>query len=129
MDSKEKNVERLRTGAWCYVCALWSHIDRSAEGVDVDALNYIAQQAHFVRCFAEECVEFLEARGVCEVGVDHLQYFFSMEPPVYRPYSDLWVYVYCRMSQENMLPRNAEKTAARLLAGKRRHKTFLNRKA
>jgi hypothetical protein len=83
------------------------------------------QQATFVRCYAKECAGFLENEGVKEIDPKHLQYFFSIEPPVYRPYMNLWLFCFDRMKEEAMLPPNAEQTLNRFLKDKRSQR-YLN---
>lgn len=109
------DLTAIRVGAWCYGTALYQHCDASAAGFDKEGFDYLFQQAHFVRCYADEVLAFLGDRGVERIDDKHLQYFFSIEPPVFEPYMDLWLFCFRRMEEENMLPPNAEATLRRFM--------------
>lgn len=125
MKDLEQNAELLRVGAWCYGCALHTHLD-TTQAIDRPAYEYISQQAHFVRCFADDVAKFLYDHGVTEIDYLHLQYFFALEAPVYRPYMELWAYCYDRMREEDMLPTDAEQTLERLLSKRNENHQYLN---
>jgi hypothetical protein len=105
----------LKSGAACYVHALYQHQDTQVENFDNDAYGYIMQQAHFVSCFPDDCLAFLRKQGVEHVSFGHLQYFFSVVR-VWSPYMKLWEYCYQGMYDKEMLPRGGRAILNRLLA-------------
>lgn len=125
--SREEALAVLRSGGWCYAVALFQHCDISQESFDKEAFNYISTQADFVRNHSGEVYEFLLANGAEQVSEKHLQYFFAIEPPCYRPYMLLWEYCFQRMTALEMLPADADRTLVRLL-NDGRPKRFLNLK-
>lgn len=118
-------AECLKFASWCYGVAIFQHIDTDQPGVDVDAYNYIAAQADFVRNNTEDVVAELERLGVSEIDYKHLQYFFSIEPPVYEPYMQLMRFCFHKMEESGVLPTNGESTFVRLMLDKRTRR-FLN---
>lgn len=113
------SVTELRCGARYYGLAITQHFGSQAQGFDVDAANYIKAQCSFVLRNPEMVWRFLKKRGVAKLHWKYLQYFFSIDPPVYKPFEELWFFCFDGMKADGSLPANARETLVRLLNDKR----------
>jgi hypothetical protein len=120
----EKISETLRLAAWGYGTAMFQHFDIDSKDFDKEAFEYIFSQCDFVKCHSKNVAVELFNLGVNQVELKHLQYFFSVEPPVFSPYMHLWKWCFDQMAEFGLLPPNAAKTLDRLINNKERRRPF-----
>lgn len=117
------SVTELRCASMYYGLAIFQHFIADFE-IENDAAWYIHSQCHFVHENPEKVWRFLRSRGVKKLSWKHLQYFFSIEPPVYEPYQELWFFCFDGMKADGSLPKNGKETLMRLLKDKRRGRSL-----
>lgn len=120
----QKMSEVLKTTAWGYGTAIFQHFDIDSQDFDKEAFEYIFAQCDFVKCHSKNVAVELFRLGVKQVELKHLQYFYSIEPPVFSPYMHLWKWCFDQMAEIGLLPPNSAATLDRFINNKERRRPF-----
>ena len=94
-------IEKLKAFACSYSNCLWSHC--MSEESNARDTNMLFNHAQYVARNADECWQFLKARGVKEVGWKYCQYFFAICWPIHKPWMELSRYVLSKLLEDGTL--------------------------